>query len=176
LIFAAFAAATANGQQSSAAGCPLNGLAAVPAARQGDVREFEKRVKSGSFYQELARRFGAPEACATTFDDGEIGLSFSYRGGARLNAAIDTQIEYSEQTVRFSGMTAQSAIALLKKAETNAFGNKGCGIVWKAPAETIAGERVGSREAVYRGGACNCQAKVIYEGSSVVGLALSSAC
>jgi hypothetical protein len=185
LILAAFAAATASGQRSSAvesvAECRLDGLAAVPQARQGEVREFERQVKLGPFYKELTRRFGTPEACKTTFDDGNINLSFTYRGDARLNAKMDSRIEFTEQRVQLSGLSAKTwsaktGIALLKLAETNAFGTHGCGIEWKTPAETIAGERAGSREAVYQGDTCNCQARVIYEGGAVVGLVLSSAC
>jgi len=176
LIFAAFAAATASGQRSSVAECAPDGSAAVPPAQQGGVREFERQVKSGPFYKELTRRFGTPEACKTTLDDGNINLSFTYHGDARLNAKMDSRIEFTEQRAQLSGMSEKSGIALLKQAEANAFGTHGCGIVWKAPAETIAGERAGSHEAVYRGDTCNCQARVIYEGSSVVGLVLSSAC
>jgi hypothetical protein len=174
LIFAAFAAACASGQQSSAADCG-------PPAQQGVVQEFEQQVKSGPLYKELTRRFGTPEACKTTFDDGNINLSFTYHGDARLDAKLNSQIEFTEQRVQLNGISAKTwsaktGIALLKLAETSAFGTHGCGIEWKAPAETIAGERAGSREAVYRGGTCNCQARVIYAGGSVVGLALSSAC
>jgi hypothetical protein len=181
LIFAAFAAATASGQRSSAAECAPDGSSAVPPARQGGVREFERQVKLGPFYKELTRRFGTPEVCKTTLDDGNINLSFAYHGGARLNAKMDSRIEFTEQRVQLSGMSAKTwsektGIALLKLAETNAFGTHGCGIVWEAPAETIAGERAGSHETVYRGDTCNCQARVIYEGGSVVGLVLSSAC
>jgi hypothetical protein len=176
LIFAAFVAATSNAQPASSADCAPVGLAAVPAGRQGAVQEFERRVKLGPFYKELTRRFGIAEFCKVTLDDGSIGLSFTYHGDARLNATMETQIEFAEQRVQFSGLNAKSSIALLKKAEAYAFGTHGCGIEWKTPAETIAGERVGSREEVYRGDTCNCQARVIFEGSSVVGLVLRSAC
>jgi hypothetical protein len=176
LIFVAFCAATASGQASSAAECAPSGSAAVLPAQQGNLREFERQVKAGPFYRELTRRFGAPEACKTTLDEGNITLSFTYRGDARLNARVDSDIEFTEQRVQLSGISANNGIALLKKAETNGFGSHSCGIVWKAPAETIAGERAGSREAIYLGSTCNCKARVIYEGSSVVGLVLSSAC
>jgi hypothetical protein len=182
LILAVFAAACASGQRSSAAECAApDSSAAVPPAQQDGVREFERQVKSGPFYKELTRRFGTPEACKTTLDDGNINLSFTYRGDAHLSAKMDSRIEFTEQRVQLSGISAKTwsaktGIALLKQAETNAFGTHGCGIVWKAPAETIAGERAGSHQAVYLGDTCNCQARVIYEGSSVVGLVLSSAC
>jgi hypothetical protein len=175
LIFAASVAA-AYGKEPSAAECAPTGSVAVPPAQQGDVREFERHVKSAPFYKELTRRFGPPEGCKITLGDRSIGLSFTYRGDARLNAKMDSRIEFTEQSVQLSGVSAKSGVGLLRKAETAAFGAKGCGIAWNAPAETIAGERVGSREAVYRGDTCSCQARVIYEGTSVVGLVLRSAC
>ncbi len=170
VVFAFLCAATGRAE------CVLDGLAAVPTARQDGVREFERQVKLAPFYKELTRRFGTPETCTTKFDDGNIDLSFAYRGDARLNATLDTRIEFTEQRIQLSGLTLPSGIALLKKAETNGFGAKGCGIAWRSPAETVAGEAAGSREAVYRGNTCNCQAKVTYAGGSVVGLAISSAC
>jgi len=148
----------------------------VPASRQKQVREFQQRVEAGPFYKELLRRLGKPKGCDVKLDGENIALSYVFQHNARLDARVDPSIEYSEQQAQFRGLNGKEALALLKESEKDSFGRDGCGIDWDHPEEELPEESSGSRATVFRGSACNCQARVAYQGNSVVALVLSSAC
>ena len=99
-----------------------------------------------------------------------------FSNDSRLTVAADPKIELFKMTVTTAGIKPAKAIDLLKAQETQAFGPNGCGIKWQAPAEQNQTGDKGSREAVYRGDRCNCQARIKYLGDLVVALTLSSAC
>jgi hypothetical protein len=156
--------------------CSSSALTAALAARQKDVRDLLQRVEAGPFYKELLRRKGKPESCEVVLDGDKITLSYAFRGKARLDAEVNPDIEFSRQGMQVRGISERKGLALLKETEKNFVGRNGCGVNWNRPAEELSGEQAGSRELVYRGDVCNCQARVIYEGGSVAALIFSSAC
>lgn len=141
-----------------------------------EMDEFRKRVESGPFYAEMVRRLGKPQACENKRDQQEIDVTCVFRENGRLQARSNAAIEFSEQRMELPHISAKSALALLKDAEKQSYGGSGCGIAWDRPTTEPAGGRAGSREVVYRGDICNCQASVVYDHDSVVALVLRSAC
>jgi hypothetical protein len=156
--------------------CPADLSAGAPADKKNQVRAFQQALVKGPFYKELSRRAGKPQACGVALDGGAIKLSYSFRGHASLVSQVNTGGESTEQRMQAPNITAKAAMALLKRVEKDAFGQDGCGIVWDHPAEEVAGAQAGSREVVYRGDACNCQTRLVYEGTSIVALIVRSAC
>ena len=73
-------------------------------------------------------------------------------------------------------MSRQAALALLQRTERWAFGDKGCSIAWKNRPAMEADTTRGTREYVYRGDDCNCQARLVYGGKILTGLVFRSAC
>jgi hypothetical protein len=130
-----------------------------------------ERLKSSSLFRELARRFGPLTSCSLQPQGGKTRLVYVFGKRARFVVVTDPAIEYSEQQATFKPMKDESALALLKQAEIDAYGTKGCGIAWDQP-------RVepGKGEMVYTGDVCNCQARVTRTKKGVVGLLLKSAC
>jgi hypothetical protein len=149
--------------------------AAVSAAQHKALREFMAQVQAGPLYRELAGKAGKAQACAVTRDGGNLKLSYIFADGGRLDAALDPAIEFAEQRAALRAITEERAVALLREAEKHAFGADGCGIGWKEP-EREQGAAPGSFEVIYRGDACNCQAREIFKDGRVIALVLRSAC
>jgi hypothetical protein len=156
--------------------CPADLSANVAEDKKNQVRAFQQALTAGPFYKELSRRAGKPRECKVAIDDGGITLSYSFRGNASLFSQVSAANESTDQRMQVRSIAAQAAMSLLMRAAKDAFGQDGCGIVWNKPAEELPGEQAGSREVVYRGDACNCQARLIYAGKSIVALVLRSAC
>ena len=148
----------------------------IAAIADPEVRNLQEHLKAGPFYKELLLQYGKPLSCYLEFDDGKFGLTYAFRGRVQLMARIDRKLEISEQTVKIPRMEMTKAIALLKAAERDAYRPDGCGITWDHPEEESSGGPAGSREFVYRGSTCNCQARVTSRKSYVVALVLKSAC
>jgi hypothetical protein len=155
--------------------CDPNAAAGVPESAKNEIRSFQQRLESGPFHRELVRRFGKPLSCSMKLDDGNVDLSYAFRGGAQLVARTNPRIEFSEQRLDFQALDAKRVMRLLREAEKDAYRPNGCGIKWNR-AEEESGEVAGSREIVYRGDVCNCQAGVFYQKNRVVALVLRSAC
>jgi hypothetical protein len=162
--------------QGKAPQCPTDLSASAPADKKNQVRAFQQALVSGAFYKELSRRGGKPLTCEVAMEDGGIKISFAFRGSASLVAQVSAGNESTGQRMEARKIGAKAAMALLRRAEQDAFGQDGCGIVWDKPAEELPGAQPGSREVVYRGDACNCQARLVYAGNSIVALVLRSAC
>ena len=156
--------------------CTPKNPADVPSLAEPAIRNLQDGLKAGPFYKELLLQFGKPLSCILEFDDGKIGLTYTFRGRSQLIARTDPRIELSEQRVQIPRMEMTKAIALLKAAEKDAYRPNGCGITWDHPAEESTGGQAGFREAVYRGTTCNCQARVTSRNNYVVSLVLKSAC
>jgi len=92
------------------------------------------------------------------------------------DAQVNSTIESSMQRAESRGLNREKALALLKKGESDSYGKAGCGIEWSKPEDQSMGDPPGSRATVFRCDSCNCQARIIYQGDSVVALVLSSAC
>ena len=89
----------------------------------------------------------------------------------------DERIEFAEHKVQLASPLREDPVALLRRAERAAYGEKGCAIDWQAAeAYQVAGAGNG-HEDVFYGDTCNCQARVRYDQAKrVVGLTLRSAC
>lgn len=130
------------------------------------------RIEAGPLYQALEKRLGSPRSCARSVQAGGLRLTYEFSRNGALVAHIDPRTEFSEQRVNLQGLDEAEAKSLLQAAETNAFGATGCGLNWERPEGSLGG----SSEVVYRGDACNCQARIVYEDEKVIGLVLRSAC
>jgi hypothetical protein len=134
------------------------------------------RVEAGPLYQALEKRLGPPRTCTRSVQAGGLHLTYEFPHNGALVAQIDPRTEFSEQRVNLQGLDEAEAKSLLQAAETSAFGATGCGLNWERPATEEPGTLGGSSEVVYRGDACNCQARVGYDDEKVIGLVLRSAC
>jgi hypothetical protein len=141
------------------------------------IRDLQRQVTAGTFYKELLVEFGKPLTCTVDSDDGGTSLTYSFGDNGRLIARIDPSAELSEQRVELDRefMDSAKAISLLKTAELDAYPPHGCGIVW-TNGEEESPASMGTRQVVYRGNACNCQARLTYKGKGVIALVLRSAC
>ena len=151
--------------------CPVTISAADPALQRTYV-EFKRSVESSP----LARRLGRAVSCQARADGGAIRLTYESVTGAKLVAHRDPAIEHTEQRLSEKGMTREAAVALLQRTERWAFGDKGCAIAWTKPPEAGTAANGGRRELVYRGDDCNCQARLVYAGATLTGVAFLSAC
>ena len=170
------AIASGYGVGRAAAQCPSDLSTTAPKNLEAEIQNIQQAVQSGPFYQELVSKVGKPEACEISLDDGNVKLSYAFRGQGRLRATVNPDAEFTEQKLEYRAITEERALTLLKEAEKALFGENGCGIEWKRPAEEPSAEVVGSRSTVYEGHACNCKARKSYEGADIVALGLSGAC
>lgn len=134
--------------------------------------EFRRSVQSSP----LVRHLGRPVACAARVDGGAIHLTYESPSGARLEAQRDPAIEFTEQRLSERGVSRAAALALLRRTERWAFGDRGCAIAWKAAPEKEAGPAPGHRALVYRGQECSCQARLVYRDAVLTGVIFRSAC
>jgi len=152
--------------------------AAVQAApEQGAaVAEFRRTVEAGPLFAALAKRFGQPADAKVQADEDGVVLSYSFRGGAHLEAKSNSAIEHWEQSATLPGLTREGALRLLKTAARAGFGEGGCGLDWAKPEDQPDDGAKGSHAVVFRGDGCNCQARILMRGKAIVGLSLSSSC
>lgn len=151
-----------------------------------EIRRLQQWVESGPLYRELVNRFGGPKGCASRKDDLETEISYKFSENASLDILTNPTIELSEQHLHLRDIATESAIKLLKSAELYSYPPHGCGIDWNHPAANSsesnaaragsAGGDAASREVIYRGNVCNCEASIRYDHNSVVELVLRSAC
>jgi hypothetical protein len=151
-------------------------LARAPSELQSAYPPLRHRIEAGPLYQALAKRLGPPRSCARSVQAGGLRLAYEFPRNGVLVAQIDPRTEFSEQRVNLQGLDDAEAKSLLQAAETNAFGATGCGLNWERSVTEEPGSLGGSSEVVYRGDACNCQARVGYDDEKVIGLVLRSAC
>jgi len=151
-------------------------LSRAPSELQSAYPPLRHHIEAGPLYQTLKQRLGPPRSCARSVQGRALRLAYEFPRNGALVAQIDPRIEFSEQRVKLQGLEEVEAKSLLQAAETNAFGATGCGINWERPVTEEPGTFGGSSEVVYRGDACSCQARVVYEDEKVIGLVLRSAC
>lgn len=156
-------------------GCAVLADAAKP--QQAQASAWQLSVERGPLYA-AATTTSPVVACDFRWEvDGQITLTYRLRDGGSLRALRNPAIEYTEQTARFSLPVADNPLALLARAERAAFGDSGCGINWQQADIQPADDERGVTETVYRGEACNCQARVRRDAAGRVrGLLLRSAC
>jgi hypothetical protein len=141
-----------------------------------ETHTFQERIAAGAFYKEMLLRFGKPLACTVAVQEGTTSLTYTFPRGVQLIAKTDAKIEFSEQSVKPIHMETATAMALLKRAERDAYPPGGCGIGWTGGEKESQAGAGGDHEVIYRGDTCNCQARLIYKDKYVVTLVLRSAC
>jgi hypothetical protein len=137
--------------------------------------ETRRAAEGGPLFTRLAATGGRP-SCRMSIDDSRTDIEFTFSNGSTLRAAIDPQIEYRDQEVRFAAPLAMNeAVELLKAAEGGSF-SSGCGVNWSQP-ERVDGNPSTLPQTVFRGGRCNCQARVNHAADGrALGVAFSSTC
>jgi hypothetical protein len=176
LLAPSLLAGRAGWTQTPAPSCTPPELNGMAAASQKQVRDLEQRVLAGPFYKKMLQQLGKPQSCSAKQEGDAIALSYAFPKDARLDAQTNAAIESSMQKAAFPGLNREKALALLKKGEAESYGKDGCGIDWKRPEDESIDDPPGSHATVFRGDSCNCQARIVYQGDSVVALVLSSAC
>jgi hypothetical protein len=168
--------ATQEAARSAAPVCAIAGEGTLSAEARDTVATFERSVESAPFFAASSSR--SPVAsCRAGIDAGMASLDYQFADGGWLRAKRNPAIEYSDVEVHFAAPPADDPLAILARAERAAFGEQGCGIDWKEAETTPASEPAGAVDTIYRGDACNCQARVRSDASGrVVGLILRSAC
>ncbi len=117
-------------------------------------------------------------ACRIRYQpDAVIALEYQFKQGGWLHVKRDARIEYTEQDARFALTSNELPEAIMARAEHAAFGADGCGIDWRQPETRPSDEVSGAIETLFRGDACNCQARIRRDANGrVIGLMLRSAC
>jgi hypothetical protein len=137
--------------------------------------EMRRATEGGPLFARLAATGGRP-SCRMSIDGSRTDIDFTFNNGATLHASIDPPIEYRDQEVRFAASLATNeAVDLLKSAERDSFSG-GCGVNWNQP-EQADGSPSTLPQTVFRGGRCNCQARVNHAANGrALGVAFSSTC
>ena len=166
--------ASAAAPKAAAVACVVTQEPAAPKDAL-DGAAFRSAVETGPLFALLSKAGLA--RCEMRYEAGTVALDYRFNDGASLRAAREAAIEYTEQDVRLAVPLVADPLSVLKPAERAAFAPAGCGIDW-GQADTEASTRVpGTQELVFRGTACNCQARVRKDAAGrVMGLLLRSAC
>ena len=141
-------------------------------AKRPAVEKLRQHLSASPLFRAMSARYRKPRSCKAEIEGEKVSMVYLFRGGARLAGTVDASIEYSEERADSLHMEPGKATGLLREAE----GYKtpgGCGIQWSEPEEEKA---AGSRNVIYRGSTCNCQARLVYDGNFVASLVLRSAC
>jgi hypothetical protein len=148
----------------------------APAQDVAAVAAFRRAVEANPFF-ELAAAQSTPAECRVRSDEGKIELEYRFRDGSELHSSRDPSIEFTENRLQLASPLREDPVAILKRAERAAYGDKGCDIDWQT-AETQRATGEGSDyEDVFYGDTCNCQARVRHDSTKrVTGLTLRSAC
>ena len=167
--------AKATDTAASTSSCSSVGEA--PSAQQGaDAQALRGATERGPAFATL-RAASPVQTCSVRYEPGVVEIEWRMRDGGWLRVARDARIELYSQEVHLVTPPAEEPGAWLKKAATAAFGEGSCGIDWRhAESETPSSEP-GTTEQVFRGDACNCQARLRRDSAQrVVGATLRRAC
>ena len=135
-----------------------------------------RSVEAGPLYAAVVTA-SAVVTCRVRHESGSMTLEYQFRDAGWLHVKRDARIEYTEQEANFAAPPAEPPEALLARAEQAAFGVSGCGIDWRQPETPAVEEDSGTKDTVFRGDVCSCQARIRRDGGGrVVGLALRSTC
>ena len=143
---------------------------------ESEYPAFKRLVEASPFYRLLAARLGSPRLCVRDVTAGALRLTYEFLGGGRLEARTDPRIGLNDQRLALDGLSPSEAQAVLQATERDAFGQDGCGISWgSSPVREDAGGDE-TRELVYRGNVCNCQARLVYRQGRLAQLGFRAAC
>lgn len=155
---------------------PLHGTQVSCHSKSSNVRKLRQHLSASPFFRAMSARYGKAVSCTAKLEGGKISMAYAFQGGARVSAEVDPTVEYAQERADIKGMDPVKAMTLLKDAERYANRPDGCGMEWTNPEEERSATAAGSRDVIYRGSACNCQARLIYQDAFVVALLVRSAC
>jgi hypothetical protein len=176
-LLAACSATEPSGTQTAAPSvgpCSLpNGT--ISSESKEAAAELRRSVESGPLYA-VAASGGGGATCSVAYDSDVITLEYKFGNGGWLRVKRNSTIEYTDQEARFTSPPVENAIEVLKRVEQAAFTN-GCGIDWQRPETEPVPDDPNSKEEIYRGDLCNCQARIRRDSTDhVTGLTMRSAC
>ena len=148
---------------------PMQAAEQVPCSGQ---QKLQQHLSASPLFRAMSTLYGKPRSCKAEREGEKVTLTYAFRKGTRLSATVDPTIEYAEERADFSRMNPAKAMTLLQQAERYKT-PEGCGMQWTNPEEEKA---AGTRELIYRGTTCNCQARLTYKNTYVISLLLRSAC
>ena len=152
---------------------PASG-AVAPEGVEG-VDEARRAAESGPLYAALTER-AAVASCQVRVDAGQVTLEYTFADGGALTFERNPIIEYGNQEARVAGLSAVSAVELLRQVERSLSAPDGCGIDWQ-DATPVESALPGVTETAYYGETCNCQARLRTDASGgVTGIVFRSAC
>lgn len=151
-------------------------LSAASAELRAQYDAIRQRIEGGPLYKSVVERAGAPNRCVHAIRGGALRLTYAFPKRAIIDAQIDPRIELSGERADMPGLAESDAITLLQAAEKYAYGAKGCGIDWQKPEIEVPGTFGSARETVYRGDVCNCQARILQDGTGIIAVLIRSAC
>jgi len=155
--------------------CAVSGTS-VSSQDNDAVATLRRTVERGPLYAVSAARIGV-KACRVNQESAELTLEYTFRDGGSLRVTHQPRIEYTDQEVRFATAFADDPVNVLTLVERAAFGEQGCGIAWRDARTQPAEGDPSSRETIYRGDVCNCQARVrTTPAGRVTGLLFRTAC
>jgi hypothetical protein len=138
--------------------------------------EVRRAAESGPLFAQLAAAAPSP-SCRMSTESGRIVLEYAFGTVGNLRVTSDPRIEYSDQEARLAApIPMDQAVELLQRVERASFSD-GCGVNWSQPDTSNQAEREATRETVFRGGTCNCRARVTRgPDGRAIGLSFRSAC
>lgn len=147
----------------------------LPPARFAELGALRRSVETGPLYSAVAA--GRAPHCTVSAEGSQWQIDYRFAAAAALRVTRDVSIEYTDYAATVTWPAGPDAQALLARAEHAAFSPAGCGIDWKRP-ETRATDAVPpGRQRIWRGSACNCQARVVEDSAGrVLAFGLRSAC
>jgi hypothetical protein len=157
--------------------CTQTDAQAAPRETGATLAALRRSVETGPLYAAAADASGVAPMCRVHHDPDRTVLEYRFRDGAALRMERDARIEYTSQEAWLVRHLPEPAANVLTRAERAAFGVAGCGIDWQHPETRPADGNTGATDTIFRGTACNCQARVRRNvDGRVAELALRSTC
>ena len=146
------------------------------AQQVADAAELRAATERGPLFATL-KATSSIQACRVRFEPGAVEIDWRTTDGGWLRVVRDSRIELYEQEVRLAAPLSDEPTAWLQRAAVAAFGEGACGIDWHASDTEQPADDPLVTEQVFRGNACNCQARLRRDGTKqVVGALLRRAC
>lgn len=149
---------------------------AASAQQIADAAALRAATERGPLFATL-KAASLMQACRVRFEPGAVEIDWRMTDGGWLRLVRDSRIELYEQEVGLAMPLSAEPTAWLQRAAVAAFGEGACGIDWHASeTEQLADDPLVT-EQVFRGNACNCQARLRRDRTNqVIGALLRRAC
>lgn len=161
----------------ASAGSECAGTGAAASAPQiADAAALRVATERGPLFATLQAP-SSVQACRVRVEPGTVEIDWRMHDGGWLRVARDSRVELYEQVARLAVPLSEEPTAWLRRATVAAFGDGACGIDWRTSDTDPATDDRTATEQVFRGDACNCQARVRRDASQrVVGALLRRTC